>query len=84
MPMSFAEALTSLHEAKRVTRAAWHGTQFLFMGGDFKGLKSPAIDDMFPEGVVVHPCLFIFMGSYALPFEPSQTDMLSQDWEIVA
>lgn len=68
--MNFGEAIEALKSGKRTTRAGWNGKgMFLFL---IRG------------GIMTRPYIAIKDAQgKTVPWLASQTDMLSEDWEIV-
>lgn len=81
--MNFGEALTALKDGKKVARAGWNGKKMWlrFVMGD-RGLYPDATEQP------TYPCRpYIEMKDaqdYLVPWLASQTDMLADDYEIVA
>lgn len=72
--MNFGEALEALRQHKRVARAGWNGK------GMYLELQCP---DEYSE--MTRPYIFIHDAQGKnVPWLASQTDMLSDDWEIVS
>ena len=90
--MNFGEALEALKQGKLVARKGWNGKgMFLFLtsGTDPKqrDLRHPVYQTLFKNQESVKIGAHIDMkaadGSVVIGWLASQTDMLSNDWEIV-
>lgn len=86
--MNFGEALAAIKAGKRVARAGWNGKgMFLFLvpGSTFLVNREPLLSIM-GEGTQVQYHAHIDMKTaqgYVVPWLASQSDLLSEDWEIV-
>ena len=87
--MDFGQALHYIKLGFSVARKGWNGKGmfiFLVQGSQFKVNRKPLLG-IFPEGTEVDYQAHIDMrtadGSI-VPWLASQTDMLAEDWEIVA
>ena len=86
--MNFGEALAAIKAGKRVARAGWNGKgMFLFLvpGSTFTVNREPQLSIM-GEGTQVQYHAHIDMKTaqgYVVPWLASQSDLLSEDWEIV-
>ena len=86
--MNFGEALAAIKAGKRVARAGWNGKgMFLFLvpGSTFTVNREPLLSIM-GEGTQVQYHAHIDMKTaqgYVVPWLASQSDLLSEDWEIV-
>lgn len=86
--MNFGKALEEVKSGKRIARAGWNGKgMFLFLvpGSQFKVNREPLLSIM-GEGTIVDYHAHIDMKTaqgYVVPWLASQSDMLSDDWEIV-
>lgn len=72
--MNFGEALHELKAGKRTTRSGWNAA------GQWLELQTP--DDhskMRRSYVYISP-----VGGDLVPWTPSQSDMLAEDWEVLA
>lgn len=86
--MNFGEALQELKFGHKVARSGWNGKgMFLFLvpGSTFKVNRAPLMG-IYPEGTEItyqpHIDMKTANGS-VVPWLASQTDLLSNDWEIV-
>ena len=85
--MNFGEALAAIKAGKRVARAGWNGKgMFLFLvpGSTFTVNREPLLSIM-GEGTQVQYHAHIDMKTaqgYVVPWLASQSDLLSEDWEI--
>ena len=73
--IDFGDAIRALKNGKRVTRPGWNGK------GMWLAIQNP---DEHPNTMTVP---FIFMHTaddHEVPWLASQTDMLAEDWEILA
>ena len=87
--LNFGEVIAGLKEGKRFARAGWNGKDmFLFLvnGSNFIVNREPLLSIM-GEGTEVQYRPHIDMkdaqGS-VVPWLASQTDMLAEDWKLVA
>lgn len=86
--MNFGEAVSALKEGKKVAREGWNGKgMFLFLvhGSRFKVNRQPLLG-IYEEGTEIDYHGHIDMKSaqgYITPWQPSQADMLSDDWQTV-
>lgn len=84
----FGQAITELKAGKKVARSGWNGKgMFLFLvpGSTFQ-VNRPPLLGIYPEGTTVNYCPHIDMKTAddkVVPWLASQTDMLSEDWQIV-
>ena len=87
--MSFGAALALLKAGKRVARAGWNGKgMFLFLvpGLTFRVNRAPLLG-IYPEGTEVQYHAHIDIKATdgrVSPWQPSQADMLAEDWMEVA
>jgi hypothetical protein len=88
IPQSFSVALHWLKEGKRVARSGWNGKgMFLFLvpGSTFK-VNRPPLMGIYPEGTEItyqsHIDMRTAQGT-VVPWLASQSDLLSNDWELV-
>lgn len=78
--MNFEEALEALKTGKRVCRSGWNGK------GMWLKLQTPDANSkmtlpyIYIEYPVGHPA---YPNGSRVPWLPSQTDLLSKDWEYV-
>ena len=85
----FGRALNLLKDGQRVARAGWNGKgMFLFLvpSSRFQVNRAPLLG-IYPEGTVVDYRSHIDMKTVdgsVVPWVASQTDLLAEDWEIVA
>lgn len=86
--MTFGHALEAMKKGKKVARNGWNGKGmfiFLVQGSTFK-VNRPPLLGIYPEGTEVNYHAHIDMKTadgMVVPWLASQTDMLSDDWEIV-
>lgn len=87
--MNFGEALKELKCGNKVSRLGWNGKgMFIFLvpGSVFKVNRAPLLG-IYPEGTEINYHSHVDMktadGSI-VPWICSQTDMLAEDWNIVA
>ena len=86
--MNFGNAIEALKEGKRAARAGWNGKgMFLFLvpGSNFIVNREPLLSIM-GEGAQITYRPHIDMKDAegkVVPWLPSQTDMLAEDWQIV-
>lgn len=79
--MDFGEALKALKEGKLVRREGWNGKSMwlaLQRPDEHSKMTLPYIYIEYPVG---HPA---YPNGSKVPWLASQTDLLSEDWEIVA
>jgi hypothetical protein len=82
-------ALTALKNGQKVARAGWNGKgMFLFLvpGSQFQVNRAPLLG-IYPEGTTINYHAHIDMKTAqdtVVPWLASQTDVLAEDWEIVA
>jgi hypothetical protein len=87
--MNFSDALEDLKDGKRVARQGWNGKgMFLFLvaGSNFVVNREPLLSIM-GEGATVtyRPHIDIKDAEGKVtPWQPSQADMLADDWQEVA
>ena len=87
--MNFGDAIAALKEGKRVARVGWNGkAMFLFLvsSSNFVVNREPLLSIM-GEGAIVTYRPHIDMRDAEgkiVPWLASQTDMLADDWEVVA
>lgn len=87
--LTFGLAVEALKLGKKVARAGWNGKgMFLFLvpGSTFK-VNRPPLLGIYPEGTEINYCPHIDMKTAdgkVVPWLASQTDVLAEDWEIVA
>jgi hypothetical protein len=86
--MDFSEALKAIKSGHLVARAGWNGKGmfvFLVQGSTFKVNRAPLLG-IFDEGTEINYHGHIDMRTAdgtIVPWVASQTDLLSNDWEIV-
>lgn len=86
---SFSVALEELKSGKKVSRAGWNGKGmfvFLVQGSTFKVSRAPLLG-IYPEGTEINYHAHIDMRTadgQIVPWLASQTDVLAEDWEVVA
>jgi hypothetical protein len=87
--LTFGMALTALKNGQKVARAGWNGKgMFLFLvpGSQFQVNRAPLLG-IYPEGTTINYHAHIDMKTAqdtVVPWLASQTDVLAEDWEIVA
>ncbi|MEM6623915.1 MAG: DUF2829 domain-containing protein [Pseudomonadota bacterium] len=87
--MDFSNALIALKEGKRVARVGWNGKgMFLFLvpGSNFRVNREPLLSIM-GEGaeVTYRPHIdMVDAQTKVVPWLASQTDLLAEDWDVVA
>lgn len=87
--MSFGDAIEALKAGKKVARAGWNGKgMFLFLvpGSTFK-VNRPPLMGIYPEGTEISYCPHVDMKTAdgkVVPWLASQTDVLADDWGVVA
>lgn len=87
--MNFSEALTLIKEGKKVARSGWNGKGmfvFLVPGSTFQ-VNRPPLLGIYPDGTTINYHSHIDMRTVDLkivPWVPSQTDLLADDWEEVS
>jgi len=87
--MDFGQALAALRLGNKVARDGWNGKgMFLFLvPGSRFSVNRPPLLGIYPEGTVVDYCPHIDMKTAddkVVPWLASQTDVLAEDWVIVA
>jgi len=84
----FEEALKLIKEGKKVARQNWNGKNmfvFLVSGSTFKVNRAPLLG-IYPEGTEINYRSHIDMKTVdgsIVPWIASQSDLLSDDWQIV-
>ena len=87
--MNFSQALESLKSGGKVSRSGWNGKNmfiFLVPGSAFEVNRAPLLG-IYPEGTVINYRAHVDMRTadgMIVPWLCSQTDMLSDDWGVVA
>ncbi len=87
--MTFGDAIAALKAGKKVARAGWNGKgMFLFLvqGSTFT-VNRPPLLGIYPEGTEINYCPHVDMRTAdgkIVPWLASQTDVLAEDWEVVA
>ena len=87
--LSFGLALIALKQGKKVARAGWNGKDmFLFLvpGSTFKVNRAPLLG-IYPEGTEINYHAHIDMKTAddkVVPWLASQTDVLADDWYVLA
>jgi len=87
--MNFGQAIESLKQGAKVARAGWNGKgMFLFLvNGSTFTVNRPPLLGIYPEGTVINYHAHIDMRTadgQIVPWLASQTDMLADDWSVVA
>lgn len=89
MTMNFGQAIEALKSGKRVSRAGWNGKgMFLYFvpASTFKVSRPPLLG-IYPEGTEISYQAHVDMKTAdgrCVPWLCSQSDMLAEDWEVVA
>lgn len=87
--MTFSTALKAIEEGKKVSRSGWNGKGmfvFLVPGSVFK-VNRPPLLGIYPEGTEIRYHGHIDMkiaDNMIVPWVASKTDILAEDWGIVA
>lgn len=87
--MNFSWALDALKHGKKVARSGWNGKGlfvFLVPGSTFL-VNRPPLLGIYPEGTTIKYRAHLDIKSadgQIVPWAPSQTDVLADDWEVVA
>lgn len=87
--MSFGDAIVMLKAGKKVARTGWNGKgMFLFLvaGSRFQ-VNRPPLLGIYELGTVIDYCPHIDMRTAdgkIVPWLASQTDVLAEDWTVVA
>lgn len=87
--MNFSAALTLIKKGMRVARKGWNGKEmfiFLVPGSVFK-VNRPPLLGIYPEGTEINYHSHVDMrtaNGQIVPWLCSQTDMLAEDWVVVA
>lgn len=87
--MDFGDAVRALKQGKRVARSGWNGKgMFLFLvpGSVFK-VNRPPLLGIYEEGTEIRYHAHVDMKTAqgdVVPWLASQTDVLSEDWEVVS
>lgn len=78
--LSFGEALRALKQGTKLTRAGWNGK------GLWIELQRPDAHSKMtlPYIYLNYPALPMGPSAERVPWAPSQTDVLAEDWEVVA
>ena len=85
--MNFGDALSALKSGEKVARSGWNGKNmllFLVPGSRLTVNRAPLLG-IYPEGTEISYHAHVDMKTaqgYVVPWLCSQTDMLSEDWEI--
>lgn len=87
--LSFSVALDMLKKGFRMCRQGWNGTgMFVFLvPGSIFAVNRPPLLGIYPEGTHVSYHTHIDMKTaqgYIVPWIASQSDLLAEDWVIVA
>lgn len=86
--MNFGEAISVLKSGGKVSRTGWNGSgMFLFLvqGSTFT-VNRPPLLGIYPEGTQIDYRAHIDMKTAQgdiVPWVASQSDLLSDDWEVV-
>lgn len=87
--MDFGQALQQLKLGKKVARSGWNGkNMFLFLvaGSTFKVNRHPLLG-IYPDGTEINYRSHIDMRTAdgeIVPWVASQSDILSDDWEVIS
>jgi len=87
--MNFGQALEALRDGKKLQREGWNGKDmfvFLVPGSTFR-VNRPPLLGIYPEGTEINYHAHIDMRTadgQIVPWLASQTDMLADDWQVVA
>ncbi len=87
--IDFGAAVAALKSGKKVSRAGWNGKgMFLFLvpGSTFQVSRAPLLG-IYPEGTTINYCSHIDMRTAdgkIVPWLASQTDVLAEDWVVLA
>jgi hypothetical protein len=87
--MNFSEALEHLKQGKKVARSGWNGKNmfvFLVPGSTFQ-VNRPPLLGIYPEGTTINYCPHVDMRTAdgkIVPWLCSQTDLLAEDWIVIA
>lgn len=87
--MNFSQALDEIKAGKKVSRSGWNGKNmfvFLVPGSRFK-VNRPPLLGIYPEGTEIDYHAHVDMRTATgqiVPWLVSQTDLLADDWGIVA
>ena len=87
--MDFSDALKQIKAGKRVARSGWNGKNmfvFLVAGSNFKVNREPLLS-ILGEGTEVTYRPHIDMRAAdgtIVPWLASQTDIMADDWEVIA
>lgn len=85
----FGWALRQLNNGEKVARSGWNGKgMFIFLvpGSTFQ-VNRPPLLGIYPDGTTINYCPHIDMRTAdgkIVPWLASQTDVLAEDWTIVA
>jgi len=87
--MTFSTALKAIKEGKKVSRSGWNGKgMFVFLvPGSVFTVSRPPLLGIYPEGTEIRYHAHIDMktaDNMIVPWLASQTDILAEDWGIVA
>ena len=86
--MDFGQALVAIKAGQKVAREGWNGRGmfvFLVPGSVFKVSRPPLLG-IYPEGTEITYCPHIDMKTAdgkVVPWLASQTDVLSEDWQVL-
>lgn len=87
--MDFGLALAAAKSGKKIARAGWNGKGmfvFLVPGSTFKVNRAPLLG-IYPEGTEIQYHAHLDMKTadgQIVPWLASQTDILAEDWDVVA
>lgn len=87
--MDIGGAIRQMRSGGKVARPGWNGKgMFLFLvpGSTFLVNRAPLLG-IYPEGTTIEYCSHVDMKTAdgkVVPWLASQTDLLAEDWEVVA
>ena len=87
--MNFGQAVEALKNGQKVERQGWNGKGmflFLVLGSTFKVNRAPLLG-IYPEGTEINYQPHIDMKTAqdtVVPWLASQSDVLAEDWQLVA
>ena len=87
--MNFSEAMVEIKSGKQIARSGWNGTgMFLYLvpASSFVVNRAPLLG-IYPSGTEINYQAHIDMKTAqgtCVPWFASQSDILAEDWEIVA
>ena len=83
--MFFGEAVQSLKNGKKVARKNWKDGEYVILADDISFHTDADIGDLQGKNCMTDDCCCLRTCDTIFPtgWPPTQTDMLSEDWEIV-